>query len=862
MGLVVFALLLVLAAIVVLANDVVDQIDRGATASSDAMEWTLSQTDVELLALDVAVHDAMHPVTGFHTSNELSEMRKRFDVFYSRVASLGSSAAFTELRSQSEFANNLTLIKDFLATSAPIVDAPDDKLREDLPILLQKIKALRPISHAMSLAGLRSFAAMSQSNRLRVERTLLLAAALTVVFILTLLILVFVLLRLDRTNRARSTEVERGAARLAAIVGTAQDAVITLNPSGRIVDCNAAAEAMFGHACADVLGTDLSQLVFPPDQQPLLQAALDAALARSDTGPPQTELNRARLMARNRLGRVFPVELTASSTAEEPRLVVAFLRDLTDRVAAEAALVHARDEALAGERAKADVLAVMSHEVRTPLNGLLGTLDLLGRTPLDARQKDYLRILETSGQLLLHHVNDVLDIARLDSGLMPQVQVPVDLVAIAQEVIENQRAAAEAQGNRLELEMPADGRTGLASDPRLLKQVLLNLVGNAVKFTEAGRIRLSIRHLGPDGPTEFRVSDTGIGMTAEDLPRIFDDFVTLDASYARPQGGTGLGLGIARRIVVQLGGLLTADSTPGLGSTFHFAIAAPILAGLDIAQAPMAAPVVSAVALPATATRDRAATSGPGRALDILVVEDNEINRLVLRDMLADLGHTVTEATDGADGLRQALSRRFDVILMDISMPRLDGLQTTEALRAGNGPNRATPVIALTAHALPDERSRFRRAGMVDVVTKPFGAQTLASVLHKAMARAPSGAGQGAGRGRAPKSRVKPPQGLRHLIPAFLADADQAMEKIAQLARAPDASADLLRAVHRFAGSAGLIGADALARALARIETALKSGSVGVAQAEIANLPVLWAETRKDLLASGAMPPVRAAGNA
>ena len=859
----VFALLLVLAGILVLANDVVRQIDRGATASADAMEWTLSQTDVELLALEVAVHDAMEPVGDIHQPDELNEVRKRFDVFYSRVVTLGSGTSFMGLRSQDEFTENFTLLKDFLANCAPILDAPDGRLRDQLPILYQKIKALRPISHAMSLAGLRTFAAVSQGNRLQVERTLLLAAALTVVFILTLLILVFVLLRLDRTNRARTTEVERGAARLAAIVGTAQDAVITLNPSGRVVDFNAAAEAMFGHARAEVLGTDLSHLVFPADQQPLLRAALEAALARSDPRLPPPDLNRARLMARNRQGRLFPVELTASSTADEPRLVVAFLRDLTDQVAAEAALVDARDEALAGERAKADVLAVMSHEVRTPLNGLLGTLDLLARTPLDARQKDYLRILETSGQLMLHHVNDVLDIARLDSGLMPQVQVPVDLTGLGREVIENQRAVAAAQGNRLELELPGDGRSGLVSDPRLLKQVLLNLVGNAVKFTEGGRIRLSIRHLGPDGPTEFRVSDTGLGIPAQDLRRIFDDFVTLDASYARPQGGTGLGLGIARRIVAQLGGLLTVGSTPGLGSTFHFAIAAPILAGLDTAQAPLPPAPTQALAPaaePGPAPLDLAAVNGSGRALDILVVEDNEINRLVLREMLARFGHAVTEAGDGAEGLRQALTRRFDVILMDISMPHLDGLQTTEALRAGNGPNRTTPVIALTAHALPEERSRFRSTGMADVVTKPFGAETLASALQMAMAQVANGAGSAAEPARLPKSRAKPPQSLRHLVPAFLADADLAMEKITRLAREPDAAADLLRAVHRIAGSAGLIGADALARALARIETALKSRAAGVVQAEIAALPALWDETRKDLLASGSVPPAPSAG--
>ena len=890
LGLVGFVLLVCLTGILVLARDVAHQIDHGATANADAMEWTLSQTDVELLALNAAVHDALEPVGGVHTTNELAEVRKRFDVFYARVATLGAGSSFMGLRSEGEFAEDFALLKQFLATCAPIVDSPDAGLRSQLPILYQKIKALRPISHAMSLAGLRTFAAVSQSNRMQVERTLLLAAALTVVFMLTLLLLVLVLLRLDRTNRARTTEVESGAARLAAIVGTAQDAVITLEPSGKIVDCNAAAEVMFGHIRTQVLGNDLAQLMFPSDQQPLVQAAVDEALARGDAGPSDLAasalgpnavsprslgpsdharahpgLKRARLTARSRQGRVFPVELTASSTDEEPRLVVAFLRDLTDQVAAEAALVHARDEALAGERAKAEVLAVMSHEVRTPLNGLLGTLDLLGRTPLDARQKDYLRILETSGQLLLHHVNDVLDIARLDSGLMPQAQVPVDLAALVQEVIENQRAAAEARGNRLEMELPEDSKLGLLSDQRLLKRVLLNLVGNAVKFTEGGRIRLSVRHLGPGlppdgGPTEFRVSDTGVGIPAQDLPRIFDDFVTLDASYARPQGGTGLGLGIARRIVSRLGGTLIADSTPGVGSSFHFTVAAPIL------PAPAAEPRVSLSpvflppgalppgALPPGAPIPNAEpAAGPARALDILVVEDNEINRLVLRDMLARFGHNVTESADGTDCLRQAQLRRFDVILMDISMPRMDGLQATEALRASKGPNRATPVVALTAHALPEERSRFRSAGMADVLTKPYGAETLAAALRRVTAPGPP---PGAAKARSLRSKARPPRELRHLVPAFVADADQAMARIAGLVADLEtgakrgAGAELASAVHRIAGSAGLIGADVLARALARIETALKTGEAAAARAEFAKLPALWAETRSDLLAA------------
>ncbi len=824
-GLVGSVLLACVLGIIFLAVDAKRQIHEGTVANSDALQWTLSQLDVELLTLDVAVHDAMQHGSERRPHPALDEIRTRFDVFYSRIMMLGNGSLFLRLQDDPQFARNHQRLRNFLAETTPLIDGSDEVLIASLPILDAKLKALRKPSRAMALAGLRVYAEISEANRLAVGRTLLLLAGLTLVFILMLLTMLIVVYRLDASNRARTAEVEAGAARLRAIVGTAQDAIITLDARGRVVDCNAAAARLFRDDAARAHGAELAQILFDPAHRGVLQGAIARAL---DRGSAPDDSGRLRLTARDADGRRFPVEVSVSATrpGEGPRLVVVFLRDLTAQVAAEAALVQARDEALAGERAKSDLLAVMSHEVRTPLNGLLGTLELLAQTRLSAQQKDYLRILETSGRLLLHHVNDVLDISRLDSGLMQTNPCPLDLGELCLEVIENQRARAAAQGNQITLELPPDGRLGLIADGRLLNQVLLNLVSNAVKFTEAGQITLSVRHLGPDGPTEFRITDTGIGIAPEDLPRIFDDFVTLDPSYARRQGGTGLGLGIAQRIVAALGGALEAESVPGRGSTFHFALTLPILGTAQDAATPMAPLSPHEPARP--------------RGLSVLVIEDNAINRRVLIEMLVRAGHRVTAAEDGAEGLRRAGEARFDAILMDVSMPGMDGLAATDAIRAVAGPNQATPILALTAHALPQEQATFLAHGMTDVLIKPVSGEGLAQALARAAAsnvRAPLR--------RKPVARV--PDGLAHVVPAFLAEGAQALAEIRNLADQPQAAAGLQRTVHRLAGSAGLIGAGLLARKLGRIETALKLGDARRAQAEIAGLAAIWVQTVADL---------------
>ena len=333
---------------------------------------------------------------------------------------------------------------------------------------------------------------------------------------------------------------------------------------------------------------------------------------------------RLRITARHKDGHSFPAEISLTSALAGAKPVhVVFLRDLSQQVAAEQALVAARDEALAGEKAKADLLVVMSHEIRTPLNGMIGTIELLDGTELAPYQREYLRIMAASGRLLMHHVNDVLDIARLDSGKTTLSLAPVDLAALVGEVLENQMPASLAQGNQLVFLPDAGGTRLVLGDAAQLRQVLLNLVGNAVKFTKEGRISVQVLLPASQGLTEIIVRDSGIGIDPDDLGRIFDDFVTLDPTYARTTTGTGLGLGIVRRIVTRMGGQITVDSDTGLGATFRITLPLTVLDGAGLQDGPLPRPGM------------------PG-ALRVLLVEDNQFNRLIARDMLTLDGHLVT----------------------------------------------------------------------------------------------------------------------------------------------------------------------------------------------------------------------------
>ncbi len=511
------------------------------------------------------------------------------------------------------------------------------------------------------------------------------------------------------------------------------------------------------------------------------------------------------------------VTLTALSLAMLLALVTALVqlwRLYRGRLAAEAEAAAARERELEAFETRARFLGMISHEMRTPLNGLLGALELLEDSLLEPEQARFARIMRASGTQLRTHIDEALDGLQAEAGAIQLRPAPFDLDALLAELLEGQRATAEARGNRLVLVLPEGGMGHVLGDRQRLSQVLLNLISNAIKFTYRGTVTLTAERSGGTC-TAFHVRDTGIGIAAADLPHVFDDFVRLPPPDGTAREGSGLGLGIARHLVTLMDGRIEAESRPGKGSLFTVRLALP-----------EAAP-------PETLPR-------PSRALRILVVEDAPASRMVLTAMLARDGHTAILAHDGIDGVRQASRAPVDLILMDLDMPRLDGAEATRRIREGDGPNARTPIVVLTAHYGAATGAWLRTAGVDAIETKPLTRERLRALLARTKS-VPSLIDEAH---LAQLAESLPPTQLATVLEGLHSEAE------ALLALTGDAPPDRLRSLtHSLAGIAATCGAPALHAHLARIEAALDAQDAGDVRALLAALPALWQATRATLRA-------------
>lgn len=390
-------------------------------------------------------------------------------------------------------------------------------------------------------------------------------------------------------------------------------------------------------------------------------------------------------------------------------------------------LRQAKDAAEAGARVKADFLAVMSHEIRTPLNGVLGMVRLAQAEDLPPVARTRLEILQQSAEALATILDDVLDLSKLETGTAEHENVPLDLPQILKDVVTLVSSKAQEKGLSVRLDLHPDVPRKVAGDPARLRQILLNLTGNAVKFTEQGSVSITVDLQGQcqDGflPLRFSIRDTGIGISEDELPRLFQPFSQADASIRRRYGGSGLGLVICRRLAEAMGGSVSVTSVKGEGSCFQLA--------LPMAPAPEGA--VDAAASDMNTSGSAALV--PLRSLAILLVEDNPVNQLVASGLLEREGHVCTVADSGEAALKLVQSRPFDVVLMDLQMPGMDGYETCGAIRALGGAFRHLPVIALTANALPEDRRRSHEAGMDGHLEKPVRPELLNEALRRAANR-------------------------------------------------------------------------------------------------------------------------------
>jgi PAS domain S-box-containing protein len=388
------------------------------------------------------------------------------------------------------------------------------------------------------------------------------------------------------------------------------------------------------------------------------------------------------------------------------RKAFGLILDIDEKKRAELALVEAERAAQAANEAKAQFLANMSHEIRTPMNGVLGVMHLLKREKLPGDAHSLLSEALACGRMLSTLLDDVIDFSRIEAGRLDVTREAVDPSALAQSVARLLRAQAEHKGLELRVEAPDVGL--VLTDPSRLRQALFNLIGNAVKFTLAGSVTLRVRRLEGTNPRiAFEVADTGVGIAIDAQARLFERFQQADASTTRRFGGSGLGLAITRRLAEMMGGEVGFTSREGVGSTFLLTIAAPP-AEVRAAETEMA--------------------DGLLQGLKILVVEDNATNRLVARRILEQLGASVETAEDGLDGV-VAAARGFDLILMDVQMPGIDGLEAARRIRALPAPSARTPIIALTANVMSHQRAAYLAAGMDGVAAKPINPAALISEI-------------------------------------------------------------------------------------------------------------------------------------
>ena len=518
-------------------------------------------------------------------------------------------------------------------------------------------------------------------------------------------VLALVVLRMVQRSSVLET-VQRSDARLRNIVSSINEGMFVVGADGRVESWNAAAERATGVTRQALAGQRLDAAL-PAFATALASAPSGAGDAERPTSTHEIMLEVGDTRRVFEL-RVFPFDGGATG----------FFTDVTARSRHEAELLKTRDAAEAAARAKSEFLARMSHEIRTPMNGVLGMTALLFDTPLTAEQRECATVVHESAEHLMHVIDDILDFSKIEAGKLRIEEVAFGMADVLEQALAIVAPSAERKGLALRMEAPRVPLPQVMGDPHRLRQVLINLLGNAIKFTSEGGVTLRLSTTGVthgEAPVRVEVIDTGIGIDQETLDRLFRAFEQADGSMSRRFGGTGLGLAITRQIIELMGGHVGVDSQPGVGSTFWFELT-------------MRVPFAEVAPAPAPAVPEVPRASLGGGGLDVLLAEDNPVNTRVAVAMLKRSGHRVTHAENGLAVLAELERRPFDVVLMDCHMPEMDGFEATLQLRARG--NRVR-IIALTASVMEDERAHCFAVGMDDFLSKPLTAANLRDALGK-----------------------------------------------------------------------------------------------------------------------------------
>jgi PAS domain S-box-containing protein len=626
--------------------------------------------------------------------------------------------------------------------------------------------------------------------------------------------------QLEQRVRERTQTLAREEARKDAILRTALDCIVSMDAHGRIVEWNPAAEQTFGWEREEAIGRTLGEMMIPER----FRAQHDGGLARYlATGEEKLIGKRIELAGLRRNGEEFPVEVAITvMTTEDGPLFTAHLRDITERKRAEQELRESRDAARAGSDAKSSFVATMSHEIRTPMNAVIGMLELLGHSKLNPDQREMLSAARESSRALLTLIDDILDFSKIEVGKLELHPEPCSIARVVDGVISTFKHVASRKGVLLVPRVDPTLWPAHRVDPSRLRQILANLISNAIKFTPAGSVSLEVKVIESARTRQtlsFNVQDTGIGMSPETQKRLFEAFQQGESNTSRRFGGTGLGLAISRQLTQMMGGTIGVTSAKDLGTRVSVTLAAE-------------------QADPGAIRDDPALGGRQGAALavytpagtKVLIVDDHPINLAMLKRQLKVLGVDADTAASGQEALAKWRRDAHHLVITDLQMPEMDGYAFARAIRAEQqaGAERKPTVVAFTANTHSEALERCTEAGMDDYLTKPTELVTLREKLtywlRKPVSIAPTG-GRPKSRGDKPidRSRIEELAGGPEGIAEVLSGLEEALR--GDIAELQEALADGdLRAVrgaaHRIKGAALNIGSQRLAVAAAELEQA------------------------------------------
>ena len=764
----------------------------------------LYQLDAQFADLDITLLE--------HATNEnlsKDELRNKIDIVLNKLLFLENTDSNMILGFNEEVKILMDPINQFVRKTVSIIDNVDEISFDNILILRDMVKRVRPKVSKNAFLVYRLAVIRSQEQQINFSKQLIWTSGSAVFFLIMLAGLLLLLDQMLRSSIRRADELTASSRQLALTVAGSMDAIIIADGFSKIIEYNTSAQGVFGWSREEIIGKTMEEIFFRSGLRDAYKNAMAQSLELSHTNA--VDGVRVELTAWRKNGEEFEVELNMTYVERnDDAIYMAYIRDISDRKVAEKILIEARDRAERTDKAKSQFLAVMSHEMRTPLAGIIGVMDLLKTTKLTKKQDHYVQIATSSGEVMLEHINEALDITRIEGGALNLSPQEFNLPDLVRSLVEVLKPLASEKVLNLDFQIDSNIKTNFMGDSLRIRQILTNLLGNSIKFTDEGSIKFVIGHsyVSDVSTVKFKITDTGVGIAPENHEKIFEDFMAISSGDQRQTRGDGLGLSISRKIARQMGGDIIVESNINEGATFILSLPLVQVAKTDVVEPKgLDIPVENS------------------KKINVLVVEDSITNREVLCDMLEGMGHKVIGAINGLEALGQVKKQIFDIIFMDINMPIMGGIEAVQKIRSGGGLNSKTYIAGLTAHGSDEFGVEAEQAGMDCYFTKPIRLVTLQKIISDVVSADP----------------LKTPSELSPVLKelfetlgrekvlgvskVFFEELSHFIQQCNQGIFSKDNHA-LAEATHKIKGAAAMLGLDLLETTFAQLEIDAREGNV------------------------------------